>query len=71
MTSDEHAKVSGRPSTSKTHENVNKMQELVLENRIITIHEVVDVLETSFGSSQTTEDNTNIRGNAANWSPNC
>ena len=44
MTSAEHAEDSERPPTNKIDENVNRMQELVLENRRITIHEVADTL---------------------------
>jgi len=46
VTSAEHAEDSERPPTKKVDENVNRMQELVLENRRITIHEVADTLET-------------------------
>lgn len=45
-TSAEHAEDSERPPTNKIDEIVNGMQELVLENRRITIHEVADTLET-------------------------
>ncbi|KYQ55784.1 hypothetical protein ALC60_02906 [Trachymyrmex zeteki] len=43
---------SGRPSTSKTDENVQEVKEIVLKNRRITIREIVDDLNISFGSCQ-------------------
>ena len=43
---------SGRPSTSKTDENVQEVKEIVLKNRRITIREIADDLNISFGSCQ-------------------
>jgi hypothetical protein len=40
--SDEEDKCSGRPSTSKTTENVEEIQELIHEDRRRTIHELAD-----------------------------
>jgi hypothetical protein len=39
MNSLEDAEESGRPSTSKTDENVDRVKEFVLENRRISVHE--------------------------------
>lgn len=50
VSSAEHAEDSERPPMNKIDENVNRMKELVLENRRITIREVADTLETSSGS---------------------
>lgn len=47
---DEHR--SGRPSTSNTDENVQKVREMVLKDRRITIREIADDLNISFGSCQ-------------------
>lgn len=47
---DEHR--SGRPSTSKTQENIEKVKELVLENRRLSIRHLVDITQISFGSIQ-------------------
>lgn len=44
---------SGRPSTSKTEDNVNKVKELVLQNRRYTIRDIVGITGLSFGSIQT------------------
>jgi hypothetical protein len=43
---------SGHPMASKTDENMDKVKELVFENRKITIHEVANMLAISFGSVQ-------------------
>ncbi|KYN13102.1 hypothetical protein ALC57_14709, partial [Trachymyrmex cornetzi] len=43
---------SGHPSTSKTDENVQEVKEIVLKNRRITIREIADDLNISFGSCQ-------------------
>jgi hypothetical protein len=43
---------SGRPSTSKTTENVEKIWELIHENRRRTIHELSDTIEISCGGCQ-------------------
>jgi ribosomal protein S25 len=40
---------SGRPSTSKTTENVEKIRELVHEDRRRTIHELADTVGISYG----------------------
>ncbi|KYN26663.1 hypothetical protein ALC57_03963 [Trachymyrmex cornetzi] len=42
----------GRPSMSKTDENVQEVKEFVLKNRRITIREIADDLNISFGSCQ-------------------
>jgi len=43
---------SGRPSTSKTDENVQEVKKIVFKNRRITIREIADDLNISFGSCQ-------------------
>ena len=40
----------GRPSTSKTDENVEKVKEMVMNDRRITIREVADDVSISIGS---------------------
>ena len=44
---------SGRPSTSIDDQNIDKIKEMVLENRRLTIRELVDMVGISFGSVQT------------------
>jgi hypothetical protein len=44
---------SGHPLTSKTGENVDKVKDVVLENRRITIYEVANILGISVGSAHT------------------
>ena len=44
---------SGRPSTSIDNENINKIKEMVLGNRRLTIRELVDMVGIAFGSMQT------------------
>ena len=44
---------SGRPSTSIHDQNINKIKEIVLVNRRLTIRELVDMVGISFGSVQT------------------
>ena len=44
---------SGRPSTSIHDQNINKIKEIVLVNRRLTIRELVDMGGISFGSVQT------------------
>jgi hypothetical protein len=52
---------SGDPLTSQTGENVDKVKDLVLENRRITIHEVANILGISVGSVHTSlKDNLNM-----------
>jgi hypothetical protein len=43
---------SGRPSTSKTTENVEKIQELIHKDRCRTIHELTDTAGISYGVCQ-------------------
>ncbi|XP_018337789.1 PREDICTED: putative uncharacterized protein FLJ37770 [Trachymyrmex septentrionalis] len=43
---------SGRPSTSITDDNVERVKKMILENRRITIREVADDVGISFGSCQ-------------------
>jgi hypothetical protein len=45
---------SGQPSTSKTTENVEKIQELVHEDRRRTNHELTDIAGISYGVCQET-----------------
>lgn len=42
----------GRPSTSKTDENIEAVKKMILDNRRITIREVADDVGISFGSCQ-------------------
>ena len=44
---------SGRPSTSIDDHNINKIKEMVLGSRPLTIRELVDMVGISFGSVQT------------------
>ena len=46
----EDAERSGRPSTSTTDENVEKVKEIVMNDRRITIREVADDVGISIGS---------------------
>ena len=43
---------SGRPSTSKTSENIAAVQDLILSDRRLTIREISEELDLSFGSVQ-------------------
>jgi len=43
---------SGRPSTSKTDENINKLREMLINNRKLTIKELVEDLNIAYGSIQ-------------------
>ncbi|XP_071649994.1 protein GVQW3-like [Temnothorax longispinosus] len=45
-------KRSGRPSTSKTDENVDKVKEIVVKNRKLTIRELAEDLNIAYGSVQ-------------------
>ncbi|KAG5324364.1 SETMR methyltransferase, partial [Acromyrmex heyeri] len=42
----------GRPSTSKTDENVDEIRQLLIENRKLTIREIAETTNISFGSVQ-------------------
>ena len=46
---DEH---SGRPSTSKTDENINKVRKMLINNRKLTIRELAEDLNIAYGSFQ-------------------
>jgi hypothetical protein len=50
--SDEDDERSGRPSNSKTTENVEKIRELIHEDRCRTIHELADTTGISYGECQ-------------------
>jgi len=41
---------SGHPSTSKTQENVERVSEIIRSNRRLTIREIFDILNISYGS---------------------
>jgi hypothetical protein len=43
---------SGRPSTSKTTENVEQIRELIVENRRWTVRELTDTVGISYGVCQ-------------------
>jgi hypothetical protein len=57
----ENDKRSGRPSTSKTTENVEKIQELINEDCHQTIHELADTVAISYGVCQILTENLNMR----------
>ena len=60
----------GRPSTSINDQNINEIKKLVLENRRITIRDLVDTLGISFGSIQAIlKDHLNLRRIAARLVP--
>jgi transposase len=42
----------GRPSTSCTDENISKVNEMIRSNRRLTIREIADDVNISFGSVQ-------------------
>ncbi|CAK9833986.1 Protein GVQW3 [Anthophora retusa] len=48
----EDDKRSGRPSTSKTDENIAKIEEMLSENRKLTIRELAEDLNIAYGSVQ-------------------
>jgi hypothetical protein len=48
----ENGKRSGRPSTSKTTENVEKIRELIHKDRRRTIDELADTVGISYGVCQ-------------------
>jgi ribosomal protein S25 len=52
LVSVEDDKGSGRPSTSKTTENVEKIRKLIQEYRPRTIHELTDTTGISYGVCQ-------------------
>jgi hypothetical protein len=56
----EDDKHSGRPSTNKTTENGEKIQELINEDHCQTIHEFVDIVGISYGVCQISAKNLNI-----------
>jgi hypothetical protein len=61
---------SGRPSTSKTTENVEKIRELIHEERRRTIHELADAGGISFGICQEIiTENLNMRRISAKFVP--
>jgi DNA-binding transcriptional ArsR family regulator len=61
---------SGRPSTSKTTENVEKIRELIHEERRRTIHELADTYGISYGDFQEIlSENLNMRRTAAKFVP--
>jgi len=43
---------SGRPSTSKIDENINKVREMLINNRKLTMREVAEDLNIAYGSIQ-------------------
>ena len=68
VTSNGDAESLGHPMARKINENVNQAEELVLRNRRITIHEVVNMLGIAFGSVQSIlKDNVNTCPNVAKW----
>ena len=51
-TSVKHAEGAERPSTSTSEEKIEQAQQMILANRRITIDEVAQSLQISFGSAQ-------------------
>jgi [histone H3]-lysine36 N-dimethyltransferase SETMAR len=61
---------SGRPSTSKTDENVQKVSKLIRSNRRLTIRELTEELNISYGSVQSIlTDNLQMRRVSAKFVP--
>lgn len=61
---------SGRPSTSVTEENVKKVENLVLEDRRMTIKHIAEILKISFGSIQSILiDSLGFKKVSARWVP--
>jgi hypothetical protein len=52
---------SGRPSTIKPIENVEKIPELIHEDRRRTIHEIADTAGVSYGVCEILTENLNMR----------
>jgi len=48
----EGEKSSGRPSTAKTQENVERVSEMIRSNKRLTIREIAEDLNISYGSVQ-------------------
>jgi hypothetical protein len=48
----EEAEYAGQLSKSQTDQNVNKVRELIFRNRIITLHDISNMLRISSGSVQ-------------------
>jgi hypothetical protein len=64
----EDYKRSGRPSMSKTTENVEKIRELILKDRCRTIHELTDTVGISYGvCHEILTENLNVRRIATNF----
>jgi hypothetical protein len=59
----------GRPSTSKAIENVEKIREIIHEDRRRTIHELTATVGISFGVCQILTENLNMRRIAAKFVP--
>jgi transposase len=61
---------SGRPSTCETTENVEKIRDLIQEDRRRTIHELADIVGISYGVCQEIlTENLNMRRIAAKFVP--
>jgi hypothetical protein len=60
---------SGRPSTSKTTENAEKIPELIHEDRRQTIHELADTVGISYGVCQIIKENVNPCRTATKFVP--
>jgi hypothetical protein len=67
--SDEDDERSGRPSTSKMIENVEKIRELIHEDCGRTIHELADTVGISYGVCQILTENLNMCRIAAKFAP--
>jgi hypothetical protein len=65
----EDDKCSGRQSTSKMTENVEKIRELIHEDHRRTIHELADTVGVSYGVCQILTEDLNMRHIATNFVP--
>jgi hypothetical protein len=62
---------SGRPSTSNNEENVLRLEQLVQNDRRITVREMAESLGISIGSVETLIGNCGLRKLACKWFPKC
>jgi ribulose 1,5-bisphosphate carboxylase large subunit-like protein len=60
---------SGQPSTSKTTENVDKIQELIHKDRRRTIYELAYTIGIGYGVCQILRENLNVRRTGAKFVP--
>lgn len=60
---------SGRPSTSVTNDNRQRVDELIRGDRRITIYEIADALQVAYGSAQSMVEELGYRKVCAKWVP--